>query len=99
MAEGRGGKPGPASQKPTGGDKAVAGKKQYFRRKKVCRPCMDKNESIDYKNVRFLSQFISERGKILPRRISGTCGPCQRRLTEAIKQARHIALLPYAAQI
>ena len=51
---------------------------------------------IDYKDVRLLASFISERGKIVPRRISGVCTPCQRRLSEAIKQARNIALLPFA---
>lgn len=86
-----------ASQRPTGGDKAIAGKKQYFRRKKVCRFCVEKIDDIDYKDVRLLSAFISERGKITPRRITGVCTPHQRRLSEAIKQARSIALVPYAA--
>lgn len=100
MAESRGGRPIAGSQRPTGGDKAIAtGKKQYFRRKKVCRFCVEKIDYIDYKDVRMLSAFISERGKITPRRISGVCAPCQRRLSEAIKQARNIALLPFAASI
>jgi small subunit ribosomal protein S18 len=86
-----------ASQRPTGGDKAIAGKKQYFRRKKVCRFCVEKIDDIDYKDVRLLNAFISERGKITPRRITGVCTPHQRRLSEAIKQARSIALVPYAA--
>ena len=98
MAETRGGRPIAASQRPTGGDKAIAtGKKQYFRRKKVCRFCVEKIDYIDYKDVRLLSAFVSDRGKITPRRISGVCAPCQRQLSEAIKQARNIALLPFAA--
>jgi small subunit ribosomal protein S18 len=88
-----------ASQRPTGGDKAIAGKKQYFRRKKVCRFCVEKIDDIDYKDVRLLNAFISERGKITPRRITGVCTPHQRRLSEAIKQARSIALVPFAAAV
>src|SRR5215469_7639707 len=98
MAESRGGRPISASQRPTGGDKAI-GKKQYFRRKKVCRFCVDKIDDINYKDSKLLSGFISERGKITPRRISGVCTPHQKRLTEAIKQARSIALIPYASRI
>ena len=97
--QGRGGRPVAASQRPTGGDKAIATKKQYFRRKKMCRFCVEKIDDINYKDVRLLSSFISERGKITPRRISGVCAPHQRRLSEAIKQARNIALLPFAAPI
>lgn len=100
MAEQRGGRPIAASQRPTGGDKAIAtGKKQYFRRKKVCRFCVDKIDDINYKDSKMLSGFVSERGKITPRRISGVCTPHQKRLTEAIKQARSIALIPYASRI
>ena len=99
MAEMRG-RPVAASQRPTGGDKAiVTQKKQYFRRKKVCRFCVEKVDHIDYKDVKMLSSFISERGKITPRRLSGVCSPHQRRLSEAIKQARNIALLPFAQVI
>ncbi|MFL6351044.1 MAG: 30S ribosomal protein S18 [Bryobacteraceae bacterium] len=95
----RGGRPIAASQRPTGGDKAIAtGKKQYFRRKKVCRFCVEKIDDINYKDVRLLLSFISERGKITPRRISGVCTPHQKRLSEAIKQARNIALLSFAAK-
>ena len=98
MAEGKGGRPVAASQRPTGGDKAiVTQKKQYFRRKKVCRFCVEKIDDINYKDVKMLTAFISERGKIMPRRISGVCTPHQRRLSEAIKQARNIALLPFAS--
>ena len=99
MPEQRGGRPIAASQRPTGGDKAIAtGKKQYFRRKKICRFCVDKIDDINYKDVRLLSSFISERGKITPRRISGVCTPHQKRLSQAIKQARNIALLSFAAK-
>src|SRR2546429_3533749 len=99
MAEQRSGRPIAASQRPTGGDKAIAtGKKQYFRRKKVCRFCVDKIDDINYKDVRMLSSFMSERGKITPKRISGVCTPHQKRLSEAIKQARNIALLSFAAR-
>lgn len=99
MPEQRTGRPIAASQRPTGGDKAIAtGKKQYFRRKKVCRFCVDKIDDINYKDSKLLSSFISERGKITPRRISGVCTPHQKRLSEAIKQARNIALLPFAAR-
>jgi small subunit ribosomal protein S18 len=100
MAEQRSGRPIAASQRPTGGDKAIAtGKKQYFRRKKVCRFCVDKVDDINYKDSRLLSSFMSERGKITPRRISGVCTPHQKRLAEAIKQARNIALVPFASRV
>ncbi|HHV59474.1 MAG TPA: 30S ribosomal protein S18 [Clostridiaceae bacterium] len=66
-------------------------------RKKVCAFCVDKIEDIDYKEVAKIKKYISERGKILPRRISGNCAKHQRQLTQAIKRARHIALLPYTA--
>ncbi|MBQ8148004.1 MAG: 30S ribosomal protein S18 [Lachnospiraceae bacterium] len=65
------------------------------RRKKVCVFCADKNAVIDYKDVNRLKKFVSERGKILPRRITGTCAKHQRALTVAIKRARHVALMPY----
>lgn len=71
--------------------------RKFFRRKKVCKFCVEKIDYIDYKDAKLLSQFISERGKIVPRRLSGVCTPCQRRLSEAIKQARNIALLPFAS--
>jgi len=97
MAEQRG-RPLSASQRPTGGDKAMAGtRRQFFRRKKVCRFCVEKIDDMDYKDVKLLNAFISERGKITPRRITGVCTPHQRRLSEAIKQARNIALLPFAS--
>ena len=99
MAEQKGGRPISGSSRPTGGDKAIAGKKQYYRRKKLCRFCVDKIDDINYKDVRLLSSFISERGKITPRRISGVCAPHQRRLAESIKQARNIALVPFATSL
>ncbi|MGM9551644.1 MAG: 30S ribosomal protein S18 [Clostridia bacterium] len=66
-------------------------------KKKVCQFCADKVEYIDYKDVAKLRRFVSERAKILPRRITGTCAKHQRQLTTAIKRARHIALIPYSA--
>ena len=64
-------------------------------RKKVCSFCMEKAETIDYKDTAKLRKYISERGKIVPRRVTGTCAQHQRHLTTAIKRARHVALLPY----
>jgi len=75
------------------------GKRQYFRRKKVCKFCVEKIDHIDYKDVRMLSQFVPERGKILPLRISGVCAPHQKRLMRAIKRARNIAFLPFASEL
>ncbi|MRR53613.1 MAG: 30S ribosomal protein S18 [Deltaproteobacteria bacterium] len=72
-------------------------RKRTFQRRKVCRFCADKQASIDYKDPRTLRSFISERGKIVPRRISGNCAKHQREITEAIKRARNIALLPIAS--
>jgi small subunit ribosomal protein S18 len=66
-------------------------------RKRICTFCVDKVDHIDYKDVYKLRKYITERGKILPRRISGNCAKHQRRVTVAIKRARHIALLPYSA--
>ena len=66
-------------------------------RKKVCGFCVDKVEPIDYKDIARLRRYMSERGKILPRRVTGTCAKHQRELTVAIKRARHLALLPYTA--
>lgn len=68
------------------------------RRKKICVFCADKNAVIDYKDVNRLKRYVSERGKILPRRITGNCAKHQRALTVAIKRARHIALMPYVAE-
>ena len=67
-------------------------------RRKVCSFCVDKVENIDYKDVAKLRRFVTERGKILPRRISGNCAKHQRQVTAAIKRARNIALLPFTAE-
>lgn len=71
------------------------GRKQYFRRRKVCKFCTEKIDVIDFKDVKLVGQFVSERGKILPRRLTGTCSRHQRALSLAIKRARNIALLPF----
>ncbi len=70
---------------------------KVYHRKKICRFCADEKLSIDYKNVSILRHFITERGKIIPRRISGNCAKHQRKLTIAIKRAREIAFIPYTA--
>ena len=70
-------------------------KKRRRGRKKICIFCADKSKTIDYKDVHKLKKYITERGKILPRRISGNCAIHQRELTQTIKRSRHIALLPY----
>jgi small subunit ribosomal protein S18 len=75
------------------------GKRQYFRKKKVCRFCVERIDFIDYKKVEMLQPFVQERGKILPRRMTGTCSRHQRWLGEAIKRARNIALLPFATEL
>jgi len=80
-----------------GGGGREAGRK-YFRRKKVCKFCVEKIEAINYKDYRLLAQFVAESGKIVPRRLTGVCTPHQRRLSVAIKQARNIALLPFAGR-
>jgi small subunit ribosomal protein S18 len=78
-------------------DRRGGGGRGRMRRRKVCRFCVDKVDIIDFKDVKLLQNFIPERGKILPRRISGVCTSHQRMLNEAIKRARNIALLPYTA--
>jgi small subunit ribosomal protein S18 len=74
------------------------GRGKFFRRKKVCKFCTEKIDAIPYRDVRLLQQFVAERGKIVPRRLTGVCTTHQRRLTRAIKQARNIALLPFATR-
>ena len=74
------------------------GGRKFFRRKKVCKFCVEKIDAINYKDVRLLAQFVAEKGKIVPRRLTGVCTPHQRRVSAAIKQARNIALLPFAAR-
>ncbi len=93
-------------RKPSGAGKgkgAAAGGQQggqrrgLFRRRKVCKFCADRIDDINYKDVKLLSGFVPERGKVLPRRISGTCAKHQRALRVAILRARQLALLPYAS--
>jgi small subunit ribosomal protein S18 len=74
-------------------------RKKVYRRKKVCKFCVDQNMAIDYKDPKTLKHFITERGKIIPRRITGTCAKHQRELSTAIKRARHIALMPYVGKL
>lgn len=81
-----------------GGPGGRDGGRKFFRRKKVCKFCVEQIDDINYKDVRLLGQFVAERGKIVPRRLTGVCTPHQRRLTAAIKRARNIALLPFAAR-
>ncbi len=90
---GPGGPGGARPPRPAGG-----GGRKFFRRKKVCKFCVEKIEAIPYRDVRLLQQFVAERGKITPRRLTGVCTTHQRRLTRSIKQARNIALLPFAAR-
>ena len=103
-SEGHGGggghRPGPRGPRPGGGPGGGGreGGRKYFRRKKVCKFCVEKIENINYKDVRLLAQFVAESGKIVPRRLTGVCTPHQRRLSSAIKQARNIALLPFAGR-
>jgi small subunit ribosomal protein S18 len=87
-----GGRPG---GRPSGG---AGGRGKFFRRKKVCKFCTEKIDAISYRDVRLLQGFVAERGKIVPRRLTGVCTTHQRRLTRAIKQARNIALLPFATR-
>jgi small subunit ribosomal protein S18 len=79
-----------------GGRGGGRGGGRRMHRRKICRFCIEKVDLIDYKDVKLLQNYIPERGKILPRRISGSCATHQRMLAEAIKRARNIALLPYA---
>jgi small subunit ribosomal protein S18 len=74
------------------------GPQRYIPRRKVCTFCVDKVDVIDYKRPEVLRRFLTDRGKIKPRRRTGTCAKHQRRLAVAIKRARHLALLPYAAE-
>jgi small subunit ribosomal protein S18 len=98
--EGGGGPRGPRpGGRPGGGPGGPReGGRKFFRRKKVCKFCVEKIDGINYKDVRLLSGFVAESGKIVPRRLTGVCTPHQRRLTAAIKQARNIALLPFGGR-
>jgi small subunit ribosomal protein S18 len=91
---GRGGSRGGARG---GAEKGPMQRRSLFRRRKVCKFCSEKIDYIDYKDVRLLMPFVPDRGKILPRRISGVCAPHQRALQTAIKRARQLALVPYVA--
>ena len=71
------------------------GKKRIYVKRRVCRFCQDESICIDYKDPKLLKHFITERGKIMPRRMTGTCANHQRKLREEIKKARHIAFLPF----
>jgi small subunit ribosomal protein S18 len=98
-SEGQSQRPPSRGPRPGGGPGGPReGGRKYFRRKKVCKFCVEKIESINYKDVRLLAQFVAESGKIVPRRLTGVCTPHQRRLSCAIKQARNIALLPFAGR-
>ena len=100
---GGGGDRGPRGPRPGGrpgggpGGPREGGRK-FFRRKKVCKFCVEKIDTVNYKDVRLLGQFVAESGKIVPRRLTGVCTPHQRRVADAIKQARNIALLPFASR-
>ena len=92
---------GPGSRPPGGpgggsGGPGGSGGRKFFRRKKVCKFCTEKIDSISYRDVRLLQGFVAERGKIVPRRLTGVCTTHQRRLSLAIKQSRNIALLAFA---
>lgn len=79
------------------GDRPRRPRRQYVRKRKVCKFCVEKIDYVDYKNVDLLRSFILDRGKLIPRRITGTCSRHQRWLKLAVKRARNIALLPFAA--
>ena len=91
---------GPRSGGPRSGSGGPGGPggRKFFRRKKVCKFCTEKIDSISYRDVRLLQGFVAERGKIVPRRLTGVCTTHQRRLSLAIKQSRNIALLAFAAR-
>ncbi|MGE0448123.1 MAG: 30S ribosomal protein S18 [Vicinamibacterales bacterium] len=94
MAMGHGRSGGRGRDKKSG-DKQQGQRRPMFRRRKVCKFCADKIDDINYKDAKLLAPFVPERGKILPRRISGTCAMHQRKLQTALKRARQIALIPY----
>ena len=95
---------GPRGPRPAGGPgggpsgPGGPGGRKFFRRKKVCKFCTEKIDAISYRDVRLLQGFVAERGKIVPRRLTGVCTTHQRKLSQAIKQSRNIALLPFAAR-
>ena len=89
---------GPRPPRPAGAPGGGPGGRKFFRRKKVCKFCTEKIDAISYRDVRLLQGFVAERGKIVPRRLTGVCTRHQRRLSLAIKQSRNIALLAFAAR-
>lgn len=89
--------PGGRSKSAVAADKQGGPRRGLFRRRKVCKFCAERIDDINYKDVKLLSGFVPERGKVLPRRISGTCAKHQRGLRVAILRARQLALLPYAS--
>jgi small subunit ribosomal protein S18 len=89
---------GPGGRPSGPGGSGGPGGRKFFRRKKVCKFCTEKIDAVSYRDVRLLQGFVAERGKIVPRRLTGVCTTHQRRLSKAIKQARNIALLPFAAR-
>ena len=89
---------GPRAPRPAGGPGGGPGGRKFFRRKKVCKFCTEKIDAISYRDVRLLQGFVAERGKIVPRRLTGVCTRHQRRLSLAIKQSRNIALLAFATR-
>jgi small subunit ribosomal protein S18 len=96
MREERGGRGGRGGDKKDGkGGGGESPRRGFFRRRRVCKFCAEKIDYINYKDVRLLAPFLPERGKIQPRRISGTCALHQRKLQVAIKRARQLALIPY----
>ena len=95
---GPGGPRGPRPAGGPGGPGGGPGGRKFFRRKKVCKFCTEKIDAISYRDVRLLQGFVAERGKIVPRRLTGVCTTHQRKLSLAIKQSRNIALLPFAAR-
>jgi small subunit ribosomal protein S18 len=88
----------PRGPRPAGAPGGGPGGRKFFRRKKVCKFCTEKIDAISYRDVRLLQGFVAERGKIVPRRLTGVCTRHQRRLSLAIKQSRNIALLAFAAR-
>ena len=87
--------PGPSGRRPRG----RGGPRKFVHKPKMCNFCVEKNARIDYKQVDLLRRYVTERGKIRPRRQTGMCAKHQRRMATAIKRARHLALLPYSASV
>ena len=98
MAFGQGRSSGKRGRDKKADDKEKGQRRPMFRRRRVCKFCADKIDDINYKDARLLGPFVPELGKILPRRISGTCAKHQRKLQVAIKRARQIALIPYVTE-